>query len=197
MLFYLEDREYDETEATELKAYHLAYRDARKELQKRKNERGYVRHGQHRDRDPGRPKGGKKGARKPHFAKSRGKGKFKTRRSSTSRPLKGNEEDLESRTRCWNCNELGHFAKNCPLSQPRGDGQGGPPRQQFVVHTGHATPGVPTMQFMMTVGTAPEKRQGDSQSSLAFNATQMKLWLTPQLKRQSSEQEPSNPWREA
>ena len=53
VLFYLEDREYDETEAIELKAYHLAYRDARKELQKRRNERGYVRHGQHRDRDPG------------------------------------------------------------------------------------------------------------------------------------------------
>eukprot|EP00913_Durusdinium_trenchii_P021790 g20473.t1 len=44
VLFYLEDREYDETEAIELKAYHLAYRDARKELQERKNERGYVRH---------------------------------------------------------------------------------------------------------------------------------------------------------
>ena len=142
-LFYMEDREYQETEAIELKAYHLAYRDARRELQKRKTERGYVKHG----RDPGRSKGGKKGVRRP-FVKGRGKGKSK-RKQSSSRSWKGNEEDLESRTRCWNCNELGHFAKNCPLSQ-RADASSSPPRQQFVVHTGGQTaPGVPAMQFMM------------------------------------------------
>ena len=95
-LFYMEDREYQETEAIELKAYHLAYRDARRELQKRKTERGYVKHG----RDPGRSKGGKKGVRRP-FVKGRGKGKSK-RKQSSSRSWKANEEDLESRTRCWN-----------------------------------------------------------------------------------------------
>ncbi|CAK9024323.1 Uncharacterized protein SCF082_LOCUS16580 [Durusdinium trenchii] len=147
-LFYMEDREYQETEAIELKAYHLAYRDARRELQKRKTERGYVKHG----RDPGRSKGGKKGVRRP-FVKGRGKGKSK-RKQSSSRSWKGNEEDLESRTRCWNCNELGHFAKNCPLSQ-RADASSSPPRQQFVVHTGGQTaPGVPAMQFMMAMGSS-------------------------------------------
>ena len=38
---FFEDREYEEHEAIELMAYHTAYRDVRRELQKRKNERGF------------------------------------------------------------------------------------------------------------------------------------------------------------
>ena len=43
---YLDDREYDEDEAVAVFAYHSAYRDARRELQKRRNERGYTAQGQ-------------------------------------------------------------------------------------------------------------------------------------------------------
>lgn len=42
---YFEDRNFTENESTEILAYHSAYRDVRKELQKRRNERGFVKRG--------------------------------------------------------------------------------------------------------------------------------------------------------
>ena len=39
---YFEDRVFSEQESMEIMAYHSAYRDVRRELQKRRNERGYM-----------------------------------------------------------------------------------------------------------------------------------------------------------
>ena len=139
---YFEDREHDELEAVEIMAYHAAYRDVRRELQKRKNERGYV------SRD--RAKGSSKGSRFVRKGKGKSKGKkgkisFQQRNSN-----KGYEDDLEQRTRCWNCQELGHFSKNCPLSS-RGAGSSSTSastrrQQQFVVNNGQQS--FATQQYM-------------------------------------------------
>ena len=50
---YFEDKTYTENESMEILAYHSAYRDVRKEMQKRRNERGYVK----RSNDSGKGRG--------------------------------------------------------------------------------------------------------------------------------------------
>ena len=44
-VMYLEDWQYSEAEANYIQAYRSAYRDVRKELQRRRNERGYTKRG--------------------------------------------------------------------------------------------------------------------------------------------------------
>ena len=103
---YFEDRTFNEDEAVEILAYHSAYRDVRKELQKRRNERGYVKR-EHAS-GGGKGKGKRKGPRNNFW---KGKGKF----TKGTRYLKSYEDDLLSRTRCFNCDELGHMSKDCPF----------------------------------------------------------------------------------
>ena len=105
---YFEDRNFTENESIEILAYHSAYRDVRKELQKRRNERGFVKRGN----DSG-GKGKGKGKRFSKTNKSYGKGKSKFAKGT--RFVKSYEDDLLSRTRCFNCDELGHMSKDCPF----------------------------------------------------------------------------------
>ncbi|CAE7633607.1 unnamed protein product [Symbiodinium necroappetens] len=110
-----EDREYNEDEALFISAYHSAYADIRKDLKDRKKERGFVRHrsntpfrgrGRGRRTDRGPPRDPRRHDRTP-------------RRSSHNKVdpkmVKGSSADLQARVRCFNCNELGHYAKECPL----------------------------------------------------------------------------------
>ena len=67
---YFEDRKFTENESTEILAYHSACRDVRKELQKRRNERGFVK--------KGNDSGGKgPGKRHSKTQKNYGRGKSK------------------------------------------------------------------------------------------------------------------------
>ena len=52
---YFEDKVFSEQESMEIMEYHSAYRDVRRELQKRRNERGFVKRG--RDGTGGKSKG--------------------------------------------------------------------------------------------------------------------------------------------
>ncbi|CAJ1427953.1 unnamed protein product [Effrenium voratum] len=108
-LMYMEDREYSETEANYIQAYHSAYRDVRKELQRRRNERGYTKRDNYN-----RPFGGKRTFQKGKWNKG-GKSKFSRKGKSDDGGFKGSMGDLQNRTRCFNCNEMGHFARDCPL----------------------------------------------------------------------------------
>ena len=139
--FFMEDREYTEEESKYLEAYVSAYRDVRKELQKRRTDRGYTRRG-----PPFRDgKGGKKGRGKFRFS-GRGKGKGGDKGKGQGQ-MRGTSEDLVLRTRCFNCNELGHYAKDCPL-QTKGAGKS-TNKKMFVVSAGNNTATQP-MVFMMT-----------------------------------------------
>ncbi|CAJ1416610.1 unnamed protein product [Effrenium voratum] len=139
--FFMEDREYTEEESKYLEAYVSAYRDVRKELQKRRTDRGYTRRG-----PPFRDgKGGKKGRGKFRFS-GRGKGKGGDKGKGQGQ-MRGTSEDLILRTRCFNCNELGHYAKDCPL-QTKGAGKG-TNKKMFIVSSGNNTATQP-MVFMMT-----------------------------------------------
>ena len=60
---YVEDRKYDEDEAISVFQYHSAYKDVRKELQRRRNERGYVKRGAQSSRPPPGPRQDRKGPR--------------------------------------------------------------------------------------------------------------------------------------
>ena len=104
LLMYVEDREYTEDEAMAVFAYHTAYRDVRKQLQKRRNERGYVR------RDHRQGSRGRGGDRRGRGA-SRGQGKGR------GHGTKASEQELLMRTGCFSCNDLGHIAKDCPLKR--------------------------------------------------------------------------------
>ena len=77
-------------------AYNMAYKDVRKEMQSRRKGRQFF-----------KPKGVKKGFDK-------GKGKSGGKKSADRNKNKGTPEELLLRTRCWNCDELGHRSKDCP-----------------------------------------------------------------------------------
>ncbi|CAE7808261.1 GIP, partial [Symbiodinium sp. CCMP2456] len=116
---WFEDKEYDEEEACYIQAYHSAYQDVRKDLQARRKERGFIQ----RRKDPRGQ--GQRGSHKSQGRgrSSAGRGAFASRKGE-SRMVRGGMEDLRARTRCFNCQELGHFARDCPLVQNNGKGKG-------------------------------------------------------------------------
>ncbi|CAE7483195.1 unnamed protein product [Symbiodinium natans] len=123
-----EDKEFEEDEAIFLQAYHTAYTDVRRDMQARRKERGFIRHGRTASKGKGkrgRSREGKGGRRRE------GKG-----RTSSSRMVRGSKEDLAARTKCYNCRELGHMARDCPL---KGSGKGQGRQVNFVVCRGSAT----------------------------------------------------------
>ena len=81
----------------------------RKELQRRRNERGYTKRDNYN-----RPFGGKRTFQTGKWNKG-GKSKFSRKGKSDDGGFKGNMGDLQNRTRCFNCNEMGHFARDFPL----------------------------------------------------------------------------------
>ena len=149
---YFEDREYDEDEALYIQAYHSAYAsayaDVRKDLRDRRRERGFIKHNKTtplRPRSPSRSsKGsGKKGS--PFRARSFKGGQHG--KKGGHRMIRGTSEELQSRTKCFNCHELGHFARDCPLKG--GGGGKGPSKDRkvsFVVSRGSGGGGQVFMQ---------------------------------------------------
>lgn len=139
---YFEDtRMYEEPEAIEIMAYHSAYRDVRKELQKRRNDRGFYKRSPQNRRDNRVRKEGK----------GKGKGKSKSKLSfGKNRFVKGYEDDLVSRVRCFRCDEVGHISRDCPHRDQAASSTTPPskPGKQFVVHSG--VPSQRPQQFMMT-----------------------------------------------
>ena len=132
---YMEDREYDEDEATYLQAYHSAYADVRKDLRDRRRERGFVKHNK---ASPSRsPSTRGRGRGKPRTSVGRGSS-TKFGGKGANKMFRGTSEDLQSRTRCFNCDQLGHFARDCPL-KGGGKGAASPKRVNFVISRGSST----------------------------------------------------------
>ncbi|CAE7918025.1 unnamed protein product, partial [Symbiodinium necroappetens] len=106
---YFEDREYNEDEALFISAYHSAYADIRKDLKDRKKERGFVRH------RASASQGGKGRGKGRRQDRGRSRDRAPPRRSTFNKVdpklIKGSGTDLQARVRCFNCQELGHYAK--------------------------------------------------------------------------------------
>ena len=135
MLF--EDKVYDEDEAMYIQAYHTAYSDVRRDLRDRRKERGFVKRSKPTSSSrTSRPKGqGGFQRRRPPFRRDRGSSHNK---AGAPGMVRGKPEDLAARARCFNCQELGHFAKGCPL---KGGGKGsskpeGGKKVNFIVSRG-------------------------------------------------------------
>ena len=156
LLYFEADREYDEEEALYIWAYNdaynqiyfdhgrteaatfPAYQDVRREMQARRKGRQFYRSddkkgkkGKGRGFSSGRPQKGR-GKRPDRASKGKGRGSHR-----------GSASDLLSRTRCYNCGELGHFSRDCPANQqPAAEG-----RTNFVVSQGQ---GALNRTFMQT-----------------------------------------------
>ena len=139
----VEDREYQEDEAQYIQAYHSAYADVRAQLRDARKQRGFVKP---RPRTPSTSGAGRssdrgyRGQRRDGRSRPKGDSSRHNKFRSNSKPrtpksdmVKGTAEDLVARTRCFNCQELGHLARNCPL---KGGGKGAPKRS-FVVCRGN------------------------------------------------------------
>ena len=167
-LLYLEDWEYSETEANYIQAYHSAYRDVRKELQRRRNTRGYTKRDNYN-----RPFGGKRTFQKGKWNKG-SKSKFNRKGKSDDGGFKGSMGDLQNRTRCFNCNEMGHFARDCPLKTSSTTSSSKvsptrPSRPSFLVLT------LPIcLQSLCTTASL-----GDLLYLQEFDAGQARPWWTP------------------
>ena len=151
LLINMEDREYDEEEALAIYAYSSAYRDVRRELQQRRNERGYTKR-EGRDARPPRHQR----PRSDSLRDRRGPGLRQGRDRSIKgqgKGRKGTENDLLMRTRCFGCHELGHLAKDCPLrktsqAQTSSSPQRPHQRKGFVV-VGTENSSASSMAFML------------------------------------------------
>ena len=161
-----EDREYQEDEVQYIQAYHSAYADVRAKLRDQRKQRGFTRtRGRSNSSPSSRPRSQERGG------KGRGKGRkgegsrFNKQRagpfskSGSSAMVKGTNEDLLARTRCYNCQELGHVARDCPL---KGGGKGA--KKTFIVCRGNSS--TITSAFLLYKGVPEEALQ--RAASVAF-----------------------------
>ena len=155
--YMFEDREYDESEAIYIQAYHSAYADVRRDLRDRRKERGFVKRRQSGRFGKGRGRQGNsassKGWKPPRPNSTRG-----ANAKIEAKYLKGGAEDLQARTRCFNCQELGHFARDCPL---KGSGKGAPSTKSkptFVICRGNGKPAEHFVSFASSWVSASKGR---------------------------------------
>ena len=145
-----------------------AYRDVKKELQRRRNERGYTKRDNYN-----RPFGGKRTFQKGKWNKG-SKSKLNRKGKSNDGGFKGSMGDLQNRTRCFNCNEMGHFARDCPLktSSTTSSSKGSPTRPSGPSFL------VPTLPMPLQ-SSCTTTSLGDLLYLQEFDAGRARPWWTP------------------